>query len=147
MGASLAGMVRRSARSPVWLRSRCASPARTVISPEPTHCGVFPMKMISLLAATVLLGTGAAAQDGTPDLPYVKTASVTLSSTDTGWDYVKFEPGSARLFLARLDDGLTLFALDKVAAVATAPTSKNGSESRRASVGQYSYHPVVAVAL
>src|SRR3546814_276354 len=82
------------------------------------------MKMICLFVSTVLLGTGAAAaQDSMPDLPYVKTASVTLPSTDTGWDYVKFEPGSARLFMARLDDGLTLFDVDKGAAVATVPDS------------------------
>src|SRR3546814_8876226 len=78
-----------------------------------TNSGVLPMKMICLFVSTVLLGTGAAAaQDSMPDLPYVKTASVTLPSTDTGWDYVKFEPGSARLFMARLDDGLTLFDVE-----------------------------------
>jgi len=82
------------------------------------------MKMVCLLAATMLLGPATvAAQDGTPDLPYVKTASVTLPSTATGWDYVKFEPDSARLFMARLDDGLTLFDVDKGAAVATVPHS------------------------
>src|SRR3546814_20730404 len=82
------------------------------------------MKMICLFVSTVLLGTGAAAaQDSMPDLPYVKTASVTLPSTDTGWDYVKFEPGSARLFMARLDEGLTLFDVDQAAAVATVPDS------------------------
>src|SRR3546814_9863995 len=74
------------------------------------------MKMICLFVSTVLLGTGAAAaQDLMPVLLYVKTASVTLPSTDTGWDYVKFEPGSARLFMARLDDGLTLFDVDREA--------------------------------
>src|SRR3546814_18965810 len=82
------------------------------------------MKMICLFVSTVLLGTGAAAaQDSMPDLPYVKTASVTLPSTDTGWDYVKFEPGSARLLMARLADGLTLFDVDKGAAVASVPAS------------------------
>src|SRR3546814_20392374 len=82
------------------------------------------MKMICLFVSTVLLGTGAAAaQDSMPDLPYVKTASVTLPSTDTGWDDVKFEPGSARLFMARLDDGLTPFGNDTGAAVAQVPDS------------------------
>jgi hypothetical protein len=72
------------------------------------------MKSIRLVALAALLAGGSAlAQDAAPDLPYVKTGSMTLPSSDTGWDYVKFEPGSARLFMGRLDDGLTVYDVDQ----------------------------------
>jgi len=73
------------------------------------------------LTATLLCGS-AAAQQAEP-LPYAMTGSVTLPSSDTGWDYVKFEPGGARLFMARLKDGLTVYDVDRGRAVATLPNS------------------------
>lgn len=80
--------------------------------------GAFQMKSIPLAAAAMLLTTGPAlAQDAAPDLPYVMTGSVTLPSSDTGWDYVKFEPGSSRLFMGRLADGLTVYDVDRGQAV------------------------------
>ena len=82
------------------------------------------MKPISLLwAAALLCGAPALAQDAAPDLPYAMTNSVTLPSGDTGWDYVKFEPGTSRLFMARLKDGLTVYDVDRGQAVATIENS------------------------
>ncbi|OHC99477.1 MAG: hypothetical protein A2885_22850 [Sphingopyxis sp. RIFCSPHIGHO2_01_FULL_65_24] len=82
------------------------------------------MKPISLLWATALLcGAPALAQEAVPDLPYAMTNSVTLPSSDTGWDYVKFEPGTSRLFMARLHDGLTVYDVDRGQAVATIENS------------------------
>lgn len=82
------------------------------------------MKSIRLAAlAAFLMGGSALAQDAAPDLPYVKTGSVTLPSSDTGWDYVKFEPGSARLFMGRLDDGLTVYDVDQGKPVKTMENS------------------------
>lgn len=74
--------------------------------------------------AVTLLGWGAAAaQETSPELPYVRTHSVTLPSSDTDWDYVKFEPGSARLFLARLKDGLTVYDVDQGRLILMMPDS------------------------
>lgn len=82
------------------------------------------MKPISLFwAAALLCGAPALAQDAAPDLPYAMTNSVTLPSGDTGWDYVKFEPGTSRLFMARLHDGLTVYDVDRGQAVATIENS------------------------
>jgi len=83
------------------------------------------MKTICRAFAVAMLcgGTVAAAQQSGEPLPYVMTDSVTLPSTDTGWDYVKFQPDSARLFLARLKDGLTVFDVDQGSVVATLPNS------------------------
>ncbi|MCP3730918.1 WD40 repeat domain-containing protein [Sphingomonas sp. MG17] len=75
-----------------------------------------------LAALSVALVGGAVAQEA-PEPPYVMTRSVTLPSTDTDWDYVKFQPGSPRLFMARLKDGLTVFDVDRGRAVATVANS------------------------
>lgn len=82
------------------------------------------MKRFRIACAAFLLGGGTvAAQEAAPDLPYVKTGSVTLPSSDTDWDYVKFEPGSARLFMARLQDGLTVYDVDRGQPIMTMPDS------------------------
>jgi len=82
------------------------------------------MKSIHLLAFATLFGAApGSAQEASPDLPYTMTGSVALPSTDTGWDYVKFEPGSARLFMGRLKDGLTVYDVDKGATVKTMENS------------------------
>ncbi len=74
------------------------------------------------LAATLLCGS-AVAQEGAQPLPYVMTGSVSLPSTDTDWDYVKFQPDSPRLFMARLKDGLTVYDVDRGRAIMTMPNS------------------------
>ncbi|MBN8843138.1 MAG: hypothetical protein J0H88_07810 [Sphingomonadales bacterium] len=82
------------------------------------------MKSIHLFLSAALVASGpAAAQEAPPELPYTMTGSVTLPSTNTGWDYVKFEPGSARLFMGRLEDGLTVYDVDRGQAVMTLPNS------------------------
>lgn len=82
------------------------------------------MKLTYLFAsATWLVAGPASAQQASPDLPYTMTGSVTLPSTDTGWDYVKFEPGSSRLFMGRLKDGLTVYDVDRGQAIMTIENS------------------------
>ncbi|KKC26072.1 hypothetical protein WP12_10730 [Sphingomonas sp. SRS2] len=53
--------------------------------------------------------------------------SVSLLSTDTDWDYVKFQPGSARLFMARIKDGLTVFDADTNRSLATIANSSGAN--------------------
>ncbi|MGH6693930.1 hypothetical protein [Sphingopyxis sp.] len=82
------------------------------------------MKPIALIvSAAVLAACPASAQEASPDLPYTMTESVTLPSTDTGWDYVKFEPGSSRLFMGRLKDGLTVYDVDRGQTIMTMENS------------------------
>ena len=52
-------------------------------------------------------------------------SEVTLPSTNTGWDYIKMEPNSSRLFMARDRDGLTVFDVDQSKA------HRDGEEFRR----------------
>jgi hypothetical protein len=63
------------------------------------------------------------AQAAESSLLYKVTASVTLPSTDTWWDYIKMEPNSPRLFMARVKDGLTVFDVDTGKALATVENS------------------------
>lgn len=84
------------------------------------------MKSFHAALTAALMCGSATAQQAEP-LPYRMTGSVTLPSTDTGWDYVKFEPGSARLFMARLKDGLTVYDVDRSRAVATLPNSEGAN--------------------
>ncbi|PKB19035.1 hypothetical protein B0I00_1262 [Novosphingobium kunmingense] len=60
------------------------------------------LKTVSLCAVVVLAGAAA-------DPLYTLDKTVTLPSTDTDWDYIKLQPNSARLFIARRKDGLTVF--------------------------------------
>ncbi len=63
------------------------------------------------------------AQHAETALPYVMTDSTKLPSRDTGGHHVKFEPGGARLFMARLKDGLTVCDVDRGQTVATVENS------------------------
>jgi hypothetical protein len=86
------------------------------------------MKAIPVLALAALLGAGTAhAQQAAPELLYTKEQSVALPSTDTGWDYVKFAPGTPYLFMGRLGDGLTVFDADTNRVVTTLPNSKGAN--------------------
>lgn len=76
----------------------------------------------SSLALVILLAAPAFAAD-TPSLLYRERSVVTLPSTDTYWDYIKFEPGTSRLFMARVEDGLTVYDVDRNEAVATVENS------------------------
>lgn len=79
--------------------------------------------MKAVFAAFGLILVGSAVAQEAPEPPYVMTRSVMLPSTDTDWDYVKFQPESARLFMARLKDGLTVFDVDRGRTVATVANS------------------------
>lgn len=76
--------------------------------------------LAAVAAASCLAVTGTAAS---ADLLYTLESTVTLPSTDTGWDYVKMEPKTNRLFMARDKDGLTLFDVDAGKAVTTIENS------------------------
>lgn len=72
------------------------------------------------LTAFVVGASVAAPQPGVAaDLLYTLDKTATLTSTDTGWDYIKMQPGSSRLFMARADDGLTVFDVDQNRTIAT----------------------------
>jgi len=86
------------------------------------------MKAIrSLALATTLVAGNAHAQPAAPELLYTKERSATLPSTDTGWDYVKFAPGTPYLFMGRLGDGLTVFDADANRVVTTLANSKGAN--------------------
>ncbi|HRP86973.1 MAG TPA: hypothetical protein PLS34_05575 [Gammaproteobacteria bacterium] len=70
---------------------------------------------------TACMSTLAPAQAG--ELLYTLADTATLPSTDTGWDYIKMEPKSSRLFMARDKDGLTVFDVDANRAVTTVDDS------------------------
>lgn len=48
----------------------------------------------------------------TVDPLYRLDTAISLTSIDTDWDYIKLEPGSTRLFIARRKDGLTVYDVD-----------------------------------
>ena len=82
---------------------------------------------MSLRSSWVLLALSASfalnAQGAESSLLYKATSSVTLPSTDTWWDYIKMEPDSSRLFLARVKDGLTVFDVDTGKVITTVENS------------------------
>ncbi|WP_129775874.1 YncE family protein [Peristeroidobacter soli] len=79
------------------------------------------------IAGAVAFGATAAAQAGDAGLLYKLEATATLPSTDSGWDYIKMQPGTSRLFLARDVDGLTVFDVDQNKALATVENSKGAN--------------------
>jgi hypothetical protein len=82
------------------------------------------MRFHSLLIP-VLLGVvaNAARADSESGLLYQLESETTLPSTNSGWDYIKMEPNSSRLFLARDRDGLTVFDVDQSKAITTVKNS------------------------
>jgi DNA-binding beta-propeller fold protein YncE len=50
---------------------------------------------------------------------YLLESARTLPSTDTDWDYIKLEPNSNRLFIARRKDGLTVYDIKTGKALST----------------------------
>ncbi|MBL8266505.1 hypothetical protein [Steroidobacter sp.] len=77
------------------------------------------LALAAFAASSVLSSAHAAAGE----LLYALENSTLLSSTDTGWDYIKMEPGGSRLFMARASDGLTVFDVDRSKTVATVENS------------------------
>jgi hypothetical protein len=80
---------------------------------------------LRLLLVCVGLGLGANSVQAETNsgLLYQLQSAVTLPSTSTGWDYIKMEPNSSRLFLARDRDGLTVFDVDQSKAITTVKNS------------------------
>lgn len=77
------------------------------------------MRAVTLaLAAACAIIAPAASSEPAP-LLYTLERSVTLASTNSGWDYAKMEPGGKRLFIARDQDGLSVFDVDANRLVAT----------------------------
>ncbi|MBL4639347.1 MAG: hypothetical protein JKY57_02340 [Kordiimonadaceae bacterium] len=72
----------------------------------------------SLLACLFSHGPTAAV-----DLLYTETDRVTLPSSNTWWDYIKMQPGSSHLYMARVKDGLTVFDVDTNKVVTTIENS------------------------
>jgi hypothetical protein len=62
---------------------------------------------LAAIAAIALARPAAAA-----DPIYTIEDATTLPSTDTDWDYIRLEPGTSRLFIARRKDGLSVFDID-----------------------------------
>lgn len=78
------------------------------------------MRLKITLAALTIAAPLAAS---TNDLLYTLERSAVLTSSETGWDYAKMEPGGNRLFIARDKDGLTVFDVDSNKEIATVANS------------------------
>lgn len=85
----------------------------------------FEMKRRSLLIAMLAVAGSAVStmSASAGDLLYTLERTTALPSTDTGFDYIKMQPGTSRLFMARLKDGLTVFDVESQAVVATVENS------------------------
>lgn len=82
------------------------------------------MRLGSLVtSAVVALGSAGLAHADSADLLYTLESTVTLPSTNTGWDYIKMQPGTSLLFMARDADGLTVFDVDQGKVIATVENS------------------------
>jgi hypothetical protein len=79
------------------------------------------------LSVAVAFGATAPAQAGDAGLLYKFESSVTLPATEIGWDYIKMQPDSSRLFLARDADGLTVFDVDQGKVITTVKNSKGAN--------------------
>lgn len=77
--------------------------------------------------AAFAMASNFVANAGEPDLLYRETAGVTLPSSTTGWDYIKFEPGTPNLFMARLADGLTVFDIETMQVITTIANSEGAN--------------------
>lgn len=78
------------------------------------------MLAAGVIPAVALAGAAIAAA---PEPLYQLENTTRLSSTDTDWDYIKLQPHTSRLFIARRKDGLTLFDVRQNKAVATIANS------------------------
>ncbi|MBL8269591.1 YncE family protein [Steroidobacter sp.] len=84
------------------------------------------MKLQSLLFSAI--GVAAvAAPAGAVDLLYTLENSVSLPNIVTGYDYIKMQPGTSRLFIARDQDGLTVFDVDTQKVITTVENSQGAN--------------------
>lgn len=77
--------------------------------------------LLPLVLLYFVVGCATAAEN--TGLLYRETAVTHLPSTATGWDYIKFQPNTSRLFMARKADGLTIFDVEKMKALRTVDNS------------------------
>lgn len=80
-----------------------------------------------LVIAAVVSGITGMARAENAELLYNLDSAVTLPSTEIGWDYIKMQPGTSRLFLARDADGLTVFDVDQGKLITTVASSKGAN--------------------
>lgn len=76
--------------------------------------------LVALITALGLASVGPAQAAG--EL-YRQDKPVVLASTDSDWDYIKLDPQSRRLFIARRKDGLSVFDIDSRRLISTVPNS------------------------
>lgn len=81
------------------------------------------MNRATKFAAAFLAGLFATAAIAAEGPLYTIESETRLASTNTDWDYIKLEPGTARLFIARRKDGLTVFDINTRTVLATVPNS------------------------
>jgi len=81
---------------------------------------LLPLLLSAFSAACCATAAGPATAG---ELLYTLDSATTLPSTDTGYDYIKMQPGTNRLFMARLADGLTVFDVDTNKVIATVENS------------------------
>ena len=84
------------------------------------------MPLLAIMPAAAMLT--ALAPQQTPQqqgdqLLYQVEATAALGGTGSGWDYIKMQPGTGRLFIARDRDGLTVFDVDANRIVGTVEDS------------------------
>ena len=77
--------------------------------------------LLAVAGAAWCVSAGALADES--QLLYTLERTATLPSSSTDWDYVKMQPDSNRLFMARLNDGLTVFDVEANKALATVENS------------------------
>lgn len=78
---------------------------------------------LKALCFAALMGAAATVAQADDLILYTMKSSVTLPSSNTDWDYIKAEPNTSRLFMARDKDGLTVFDMDKNAVITTVENS------------------------
>ncbi|MBC9033764.1 hypothetical protein IAG41_15315 [Sphingomonas sp. JC676] len=66
-------------------------------------------KLASLMLALATSNAAIADDDPQPPLLYTMTSSVTLPGGVPDWDYLRLDQDTGRLFIARHDDGLTVY--------------------------------------
>lgn len=81
------------------------------------------MKVSSLLLGSVAALAMSAVHAADTGLLYTLDRTAVLPSTNSGWDYIKMEPKSSRLFMARDKDGLTVFDVDTNKVITTVENS------------------------
>ena len=78
---------------------------------------------VALGVAANVVQADSPSQTDKAGLLYQLESAVTLPSTNSGWDYIKMEPNSSRLFVERDRDGLTVFDVDQSKAITTVKNS------------------------